>query len=257
MLRCRRFGCEATFREDNNHEGSCTYHESYFPDGMNEWSCCQRRSHDFNLFLEIPGCKTGKHTAEPVNAKAPANGTYSSKLDSEINHDYQKKYDERIDIRDARNLVFIQCCEDLTVRPARSVGPGNIVTCRQVMTVMAVFYSFYWGIRSGAWGGFEEMLHCLGVSQTTRVLLKVMGAVFNLLCGDTDSLVMQRIERHFNHNVTEPPTYSFLARLEVKTVVRWKNRSLPCHSIALPRLRFRVQVPPSALSFSGNECAPL
>ncbi|XP_065870807.1 cysteine and histidine-rich domain-containing protein RAR1 [Euphorbia lathyris] len=36
---------------------------------MKEWSCCKKRSHDFSLFLEIPGCKTGKHTIEkPVLA---------------------------------------------------------------------------------------------------------------------------------------------------------------------------------------------
>ncbi|KAG9140729.1 hypothetical protein Leryth_006919 [Lithospermum erythrorhizon] len=47
-----------------------------FHDGMKEWSCCKQRSHDFSLFLEIPGCKTGKHTTEkPVhlNAARPAN----------------------------------------------------------------------------------------------------------------------------------------------------------------------------------------
>ncbi|KAL0403085.1 UNVERIFIED_CONTAM: K(+) efflux antiporter 5 [Sesamum radiatum] len=44
-----------------------------FHDGMKEWSCCKKRSHDFSLFLEIPGCKTGKHTIEkPVLAKAAA-----------------------------------------------------------------------------------------------------------------------------------------------------------------------------------------
>ncbi|XP_059629435.1 cysteine and histidine-rich domain-containing protein RAR1 isoform X2 [Cornus florida] len=55
---------------------------------MKEWSCCKKRSHDFSLFLELPGCKTGKHTTEkPVLAKAvappkktyaPANTTDSS-----------------------------------------------------------------------------------------------------------------------------------------------------------------------------------
>ncbi|XP_050226142.2 cysteine and histidine-rich domain-containing protein RAR1 [Mercurialis annua] len=40
---------------------------------MKEWSCCKKRSHDFTLFLEIPGCKTGKHTTEkPVLAKVAA-----------------------------------------------------------------------------------------------------------------------------------------------------------------------------------------
>lgn len=74
-LRCQRIGCNATFTEDDNPEGSCTFHDSgpIFHDGMKEWSCCKRRSHDFSLFLEIPGCKTGKHTTEkPVLTKPVA-----------------------------------------------------------------------------------------------------------------------------------------------------------------------------------------
>ncbi|KAF7813296.1 cysteine and histidine-rich domain-containing protein RAR1 [Senna tora] len=64
-LLCQRIGCNATFTDDHNPDGSCQYHESpIFHDGMKEWSCCKKRSHDFSLFLEIPGCKTGKHTTE-------------------------------------------------------------------------------------------------------------------------------------------------------------------------------------------------
>lgn len=71
-VRCQRIGCDAMFTEDDNPEGSCRYHDSgpIFHDGMKEWSCCKKRSHDFSLFLEIPGCKTGKHTTEkPVPTK--------------------------------------------------------------------------------------------------------------------------------------------------------------------------------------------
>ncbi|KAK6926338.1 CHORD domain [Dillenia turbinata] len=73
-LRCQRIGCNATFTEDDNPDGSCTFHDSpIFHDGMKEWSCCKKRSHDFSLFLEIPGCKTGKHTTEkPILTKPPA-----------------------------------------------------------------------------------------------------------------------------------------------------------------------------------------
>ncbi|CAN8244616.1 unnamed protein product [Cochlearia groenlandica] len=70
-LRCERIGCNAVFTDDDNPDGSCHFHASpFFHDGMKEWSCCKQRSHDFSLFLEIPGCKTGKHTTEkPVLAK--------------------------------------------------------------------------------------------------------------------------------------------------------------------------------------------
>ncbi|KAI3458246.1 hypothetical protein Pfo_014909 [Paulownia fortunei] len=74
-VRCQRIGCDAMFSEDDNPDGSCTYHDAgpIFHDGMKEWSCCKKRSHDFSLFLEIPGCMTGKHTTEkPVLAKAAA-----------------------------------------------------------------------------------------------------------------------------------------------------------------------------------------
>lgn len=65
-VRCQRIGCDAMFYVDDNPDGSCRYHDSgpIFHDGTKEWSCCKKRSHDFSLFLEIPGCKTGKHTTE-------------------------------------------------------------------------------------------------------------------------------------------------------------------------------------------------
>ncbi|KAL6899825.1 hypothetical protein ACP4OV_006483 [Aristida adscensionis] len=84
-VRCQRIGCDAMFTDDNNPEGSCRYHPSgvtpwiflsnvffqpVFHDGMKEWSCCKQRSHDFSLFLEIPGCTTGKHTTEKPITKA-------------------------------------------------------------------------------------------------------------------------------------------------------------------------------------------
>ncbi|KAI9112111.1 hypothetical protein K1719_017007 [Acacia pycnantha] len=94
-LRCQRIGCDAMFTEDDNPEGSCRYHESpLFHDGMKEWSCCKKRSHDFTSFLAIPGCKTGKHTTEkqvfaqpkknpvPAPAPAPASTTNGSSRDS-------------------------------------------------------------------------------------------------------------------------------------------------------------------------------
>ncbi|XP_037486818.1 cysteine and histidine-rich domain-containing protein RAR1-like isoform X3 [Triticum dicoccoides] len=71
-MRCQRIGCDAMFTDDDNPDGSCHYHPSgpMFHDGMKEWSCCKQRSHDFSLFLAIPGCATGKHTTEKPVTKA-------------------------------------------------------------------------------------------------------------------------------------------------------------------------------------------
>lgn len=64
--RCQRIGCNAVFSPEDNAEDSCRYHPGppLFHDGGKEWKCCKQRSHDFTLFLEIPGCSTGKHTSE-------------------------------------------------------------------------------------------------------------------------------------------------------------------------------------------------
>ncbi|XP_057842858.2 cysteine and histidine-rich domain-containing protein RAR1 isoform X2 [Cryptomeria japonica] len=70
-VRCQRIACDAFFTEDDNTEESCQYHDGpLFHDGTKEWSCCKQRSHDFSLFLAIPGCKKGKHTSEKPQTKA-------------------------------------------------------------------------------------------------------------------------------------------------------------------------------------------
>ncbi|BBN09822.1 disease resistance protein [Marchantia polymorpha subsp. ruderalis] len=72
--KCQRIGCDVMFTADDNPEGSCRYHPGpLFHDGGKEWSCCKQRSHDFSLFLELPGCKTGQHTSEkPLPKIAPS-----------------------------------------------------------------------------------------------------------------------------------------------------------------------------------------
>lgn len=84
-VRCQRIGCDAVFTDDDNREGSCQYHPSapMFHDGMKEWSCCKQRSHDFSLFLQIPGCTTGKHTTEkPITKAVSSNRTKATPIQS-------------------------------------------------------------------------------------------------------------------------------------------------------------------------------
>nr|XP_043620686.1 DEAD-box ATP-dependent RNA helicase 38-like [Erigeron canadensis] len=50
---------------------------------------------------------------------------------------------------------------------------------------------------------YEVYLHRIG--RAGRFGRK--GAVFNLLCGDTDNMIMKKIERHFNHYVAEVPSW--------------------------------------------------
>jgi disease resistance protein len=82
--KCQRIGCDALFTPDNNPEGSCHYHSGppLFHDGGKEWSCCKQRSHDFSLFLSIPGCTTGKHTSEKPASKAAPSPNKSKQVSS-------------------------------------------------------------------------------------------------------------------------------------------------------------------------------
>lgn len=51
---------------------------------------------------------------------------------------------------------------------------------------------------------YEVYLHPMG--RAGRFGRK--GAVFNLLCGDRDEMITQKIERHFNHYVDDVPSWT-------------------------------------------------
>eukprot|EP00850_Spirogloea_muscicola_P017705 SM000155S01634 [mRNA] locus=s155:5728:7759:+ [translate_table: standard] len=70
---CQRIGCEAQTTDADNAVGdACLHHPGppIFHDGGKEWSCCRQRSHDFSLFLAIPGCVRGRHTREKPTTAA-------------------------------------------------------------------------------------------------------------------------------------------------------------------------------------------
>lgn len=61
---CKNGGCKATFDgQESGMPNECTYHPGVpiFHEGMKYWSCCQRKTSDFQSFLDQPGCRYGKH----------------------------------------------------------------------------------------------------------------------------------------------------------------------------------------------------
>ncbi|PNF28624.1 Cysteine and histidine-rich domain-containing protein [Cryptotermes secundus] len=60
---CKNGGCKQTYDGPEHVETPCTHHPGYpvFHEGLKFWSCCQRRTTDFNSFLEQEGCVVGKH----------------------------------------------------------------------------------------------------------------------------------------------------------------------------------------------------
>jgi hypothetical protein len=74
LIKCKNYGCQKMFDEDENEEGSCCHHTAppIFHDTMKCWSCCKdRKAYDFEGFQLIEGCATGKHsTMDPGQAIA-------------------------------------------------------------------------------------------------------------------------------------------------------------------------------------------
>lgn len=60
---CNNNSCKSTFKGPESSEEICFYHPGVpiFHEGMKYWSCCQKKTSDFNLFLEQTGCVNGKH----------------------------------------------------------------------------------------------------------------------------------------------------------------------------------------------------
>lgn len=74
MPLCTRNGCKKEFSEEENAEGSCSYHPGtpVFHEGLKSWSCCSdvnKPELDFDQFMKIKGCQTGKHTTEALKPK--------------------------------------------------------------------------------------------------------------------------------------------------------------------------------------------
>ena len=52
-----------TYLNESSNDSVCTYHEGVpiFHEGLKYWTCCTRRTSDFQAFLNQEGCSTGTH----------------------------------------------------------------------------------------------------------------------------------------------------------------------------------------------------
>uniref|UniRef100_A0A0X3PTR2 Cysteine and histidine-rich domain-containing protein 1 n=2 Tax=Schistocephalus solidus TaxID=70667 RepID=A0A0X3PTR2_SCHSO len=69
---CHNKGCKATYHGPDSNSEICLYHPgvAIFHEGMKFWSCCQRKTTEFDSFLEQEGCTSGRHNWTKEEAAA-------------------------------------------------------------------------------------------------------------------------------------------------------------------------------------------
>ncbi|XP_041988449.1 cysteine and histidine-rich domain-containing protein [Aricia agestis] len=84
---CKNGGCNVSYEGPQSNNSMCTYHPGcpVFHEGLKFWSCCQKRTTDFNTFLSQPGCTTGNH--KWLKESAPS-GTVKCRWDWHQTPDY-------------------------------------------------------------------------------------------------------------------------------------------------------------------------
>lgn len=67
---CKNNSCKATYVGPTSDNEVCMHHPGVpiFHEGMKYWSCCQKKTTDFFIFLEQPGCTEGSHNWISKNA---------------------------------------------------------------------------------------------------------------------------------------------------------------------------------------------
>ncbi|XP_067011194.1 cysteine and histidine-rich domain-containing protein morgana [Anabrus simplex] len=99
---CKNNGCKEVYESEDSLHGTCTHHPGFpvFHEGLKFWSCCQRRTTDFNSFLEQAGCSSGSHVwikqkhggDQQVNCRYDWHQTATNVVVSV----FAKKYDPRL-----------------------------------------------------------------------------------------------------------------------------------------------------------------
>ncbi|CAJ0607681.1 unnamed protein product [Cylicocyclus nassatus] len=60
---CKNNACDKSYSGPESDETPCIHHpgQAVFHEGMKYWSCCQKKTSNFNAFLQQGGCSKGKH----------------------------------------------------------------------------------------------------------------------------------------------------------------------------------------------------
>ncbi|KAK0423878.1 hypothetical protein QR680_008383 [Steinernema hermaphroditum] len=65
---CKNACCEVVYNGPTDTKSNCVYHPgaAIFHEGMKFWSCCNKKTSNFNTFLDQKGCTTGEHVFSTI-----------------------------------------------------------------------------------------------------------------------------------------------------------------------------------------------
>lgn len=93
---CKNNSCKGTYIGPASDEEVCNYHPGVpiFHEGMKYWSCCQKKTTEFSVFLEQAGCTRGKHLwfSKDVGKKAQCKMDWHQTGTFVVVSIYAKKY---------------------------------------------------------------------------------------------------------------------------------------------------------------------
>lgn len=86
---CRNSGCKAVYHGIESDTETCLYHPGVpvFHEGCKYWSCCQRKTTEFDAFLNQLGCTSGRH-AWTTEEAATTTGTVVTPSTSQCRFDW-------------------------------------------------------------------------------------------------------------------------------------------------------------------------
>ncbi|XP_015183253.1 PREDICTED: cysteine and histidine-rich domain-containing protein [Polistes dominula] len=94
---CHNNSCKAKYAGPSSDKEICLHHPGIpiFHEGMKYWSCCQKKTTDFSVFLEQPGCTEGEHywTSKNNNKKVQCRMDWHQTPAFVVVSIYAKNYD--------------------------------------------------------------------------------------------------------------------------------------------------------------------
>ncbi|XP_014237634.1 cysteine and histidine-rich domain-containing protein [Trichogramma pretiosum] len=116
---CTNNCCKGTYLGPSSNEEVCVYHPGVpiFHEGLKYWSCCQKKTTDFNVFMEQKGCTEGSHvwTKQTYGKKVNCRLDWHQTATHVIISIFGKKYDPKfssIKLNPVRLLVDLYFPEE-------------------------------------------------------------------------------------------------------------------------------------------------